>query len=89
MDEKTFRERLEADGYGEVLVRDVDAAYGLDVHDHPFDARLLMLAGEMTIGMPDGTATTYRPGDVCDLPRGMGHTESYSSGAKIVIGRRR
>lgn len=89
MDETTFRERLAADGYDEVLSRTLEPGYSNELHEHPFDARLYIAAGELVLGTPGGE-TTFRPGDVCVVPRGDRHFERYGlEGATLVIGRRR
>lgn len=88
-DEAALRERLAADGYDEVLTRTLDAGMSNEMHEHPFDARLHILEGELVLGTPGGE-TTFRPGEVCEVPRGVRHCERYGAqGATLLIGRRR
>lgn len=89
MDETAFRARLAADGFDEVLTRTLEPGFSNELHDHPFDARLFIVEGELILGKPDGEVT-FTPGDVCCVPRGERHRERYgASGATLLIGRRR
>lgn len=58
-------------------------------HCHDFDARLYVLAGEITITR-DNAPTTFRAGDCCEVPCGTMHTEQVGpDGVAIVSARRR
>lgn len=88
-DEAALRARLAADGYDEVLTRTLEPHTSNEMHDHPYDARLHILAGELVLGTPGGK-TVFRPGDTCEVPRGARHFERYgAAGATLLIGRRR
>jgi quercetin dioxygenase-like cupin family protein len=88
MDAATFRARLAADGFTEVLERDAAPNSALDLHEHPFDARLLILAGALRLRQ-GGAERTLRPGESCELARGEPHAEAYDAeGARLLIGRR-
>ena len=57
-------------------------------HTHEFDARIMVLAGEITITR-DGQARTYGPGDYWLTPAHAVHTElAGPEGVAIIIGRR-
>jgi quercetin dioxygenase-like cupin family protein len=57
-------------------------------HTHGFDARIMVLAGEITI-TPDGQAKVYRPGDHWLTPAQAIHAElAGPEGVAIIIGRR-
>ena len=89
MDAATFRERLATDGFDEVLDRTIEPGVANELHEHPYDARLFIVAGELILGTPEGDIT-FGPGTVCDVPRGNRHRERYGdTGATLVIGRRR
>jgi quercetin dioxygenase-like cupin family protein len=60
----------------------------LDRHVHPFDAKALVLRGELTI-VVDGVETLYRPGDVFHLPAGCAHSERYGGAGVIYLAARR
>ena len=88
MDEATYRKRLAADGYTEVLEKTIEPHSSNELHEHPYDAQLYIAAGELTLGTPSGDQT-FRPGDVCVVLRNSRHYERYGeSGARLVIGRR-
>ena len=57
-------------------------------HTHDFDARIMVLAGEITITR-DGEARTYHTGDYWLTPAGAVHAElAGPEGVAIIIGRR-
>lgn len=57
-------------------------------HTHEFDARIMVLAGEITITR-DGQARVYRPGDHWLTPAQAVHAElAGPEGVAIIIGRR-
>jgi quercetin dioxygenase-like cupin family protein len=87
MDRITFEAELKADGY-EPVDRRMDANQFNPEHMHEFDARVLMLDGEMTIARA-GKVEIFRPGDVCEIAAGSPHTEqSGPFGAHYLAGRR-
>jgi quercetin dioxygenase-like cupin family protein len=83
MNRADFEHELEAQGYREVVDRRMDAGAINPEHAHEFDARVLVLEGEMTI-VCDGEERTYRAGDTCALTAGRRHTER--SGPEGVSG---
>lgn len=88
MNETTFREQLARDGYTEVLVRDWAPDLQLAEHSHPFDARLMLLAGALQLTRASGVMQ-FQPGDCCDVPCGELHAERYGpQGAQVLVGRR-
>jgi len=88
MDETTFRDQLARDGYTEVLVRDVPAHAALPEHHHAWDARLLVLAGDIRLDHR-GRAVTYTAGQTFEVPRDEPHAERHGAqGARLLIGRR-
>ena len=88
MDEATYRARLAANGYTEVLEWTIDPHFSNELHEHPYDVQLYITDGELTFTTPSGDQT-FRVGDVCVVPRNMRHRERYGeAGAKLVIGRR-
>jgi len=57
-------------------------------HTHDFDARIMVLAGEITITR-DGQARTYHAGDYWLTPARAVHAElAGPEGVAIIIGRR-
>lgn len=87
MDRATFEHALKADGY-EPVERRMEANHFNPEHVHEFDARVMLLDGEMTITRPTG-AQTFHPGDVCELAAGTPHSEQCGpNGAFYLAGRR-
>lgn len=87
MDRATFIAELERDGY-EIVEREMAANHVNPEHSHDFDARVMVVAGEITITR-DGSATTYRASDSCTVPRGCRHTEKVGpAGVSYIAGRR-
>lgn len=83
MNRAEFETKLKAEGYSEMVEREMPASEtGLE-HSHEFDALLLVLDGEMTIAC-NGKPQTFRAGDICSVPAGTLHTEQYGSGATGV-----
>jgi len=88
MERQAFIDALQAEGYAEpVLVRRAPND-SLDDHSHPFEARALVLLGEIRIHA-GGEIKIYRPGDVFHLRRDEPHRESYGpEGVEYLSGRR-
>ncbi len=57
-------------------------------HTHDFDARVMVLGGEITITR-DGKPETFRVGDSCSVPSGTMHAEHVGpEGVAYLSGRR-
>ncbi len=83
-----FEASLQADGFGEITTVERPAAYQLGEHDHAFDARALIIAGDITL-VVDGVSTTYGVGDIFRLAAGTPHHESAGpQGVSYRVGRR-
>ena len=88
MDRIEFETELHGQGYLEVVDRRMEANALNPEHAHEFDARVLVLEGEMTI-VWDGDEHTYRAGDICAITAGRRHAErSGPQGARYLAGRR-
>ena len=88
MDRLVFEEELRREGY-----RVVNASLRPNIidpdHIHDFDAKLLVLGGEITITR-NGRPETFRAGDCCAVPAGSTHAEQVGpEGVAYVSGRRR
>ena len=56
-------------------------------HCHDFDAKSLVLGGEITI-CRDGVATTFKPGECCEIPAGCLHTaQTGPEGVAYLVGK--
>jgi mannose-6-phosphate isomerase-like protein (cupin superfamily) len=88
MDQHEFAAELRRDGF-----RPIYASLRPNIreanHCHDFDARLLVLGGEITITR-DNTPETFRAGQCCEVPAGCMHTEQVGpEGVAYLSGRRR
>ena len=58
-------------------------------HDHPWDIRGMVLEGRFTVVI-DGSAETFGPGEVFEVPAGAAHSERHDpNGGLLLIGRRK
>ena len=88
MDRTAFESELQHDGY-QVVVNTMQPDAINTEHAHAFDARLMVVAGEMTIHV-DGQRNTYRVGETFSMTHGCRHSEhAGSEGATYVAGRRK
>jgi quercetin dioxygenase-like cupin family protein len=88
MDQATFEAALSRDGFEIVRVTMKPAAVN-PTHVHPFDARLLVVEGAMTIEREGAPVHTYQTGETFDMPNGTRHSETAgAAGATYVAGRR-
>lgn len=88
MEQRAFEARLAAEGFDEVVTKDLPPGPELALHSHPYAVKALVVAGSITLGV-DGARTTYRAGDVFALAPGCEHTECYgANGVRFVLGRR-
>jgi len=88
MSRAEFEIGLREQGYAEMVDRRMEANAVNPEHAHEFDARLLVLEGEMTITR-DGGERTYRAGDTFEMSAGCRHAERCGpEGARYLAGRR-
>ena len=88
MNRADFETELSAQGYREVVDRQMPPGQINSEHAHEFDARLMVLEGEMTVVF-DGEECTYRAGDMFAVSAGRRHTErSGPDGVRYLAGRR-
>jgi uncharacterized cupin superfamily protein len=80
-------EELADDAFGSMLpatgiqIRSTPAGHFMDWHPAPRRQFVIVLAGEMEIGLEDGSVHTFGPGDVllAEDVTGKGHTRRVSS----------
>jgi hypothetical protein len=83
-----FESEARAQGFDEVLERHWPAGTVLDEHVHPFDAKALVVQGEMWLRVGDHTRH-LQAGDRFDVGRDVPHAERYGSeGATYWVARR-
>jgi quercetin dioxygenase-like cupin family protein len=88
MDREAFEAALGRDGY-EIRAVTMQPGAVNPTHVHPFDARLLVVDGAMTITRDGAPTQTYRIGETFEMPNGCHHSETAGpAGATYVAGRR-
>ena len=88
MDRVEFEAALREEGYLEVADRRMEPNKTNPEHSHEFDARLLVLEGEITITC-NGDERTYRAGDTFAMSAARPHTEQCGpEGVRYLAGRR-
>jgi quercetin dioxygenase-like cupin family protein len=88
MDTTELATNWQREGYLEVVTRQVMPNVSKPPHAHPFDARALMLAGELTLTW-EGQTHTFRVGETFDMPAGCVHSEQFGpEETTFLLGRR-
>ncbi|GAB3491244.1 hypothetical protein GCM10027399_09150 [Curvibacter fontanus] len=88
MDPELFRQQLQAAGFEQITLVTREPEGFLDAHTHPFEARALILSGEITL-VCQGQEQRYRPGEIFHLALAEPHTERYGpQGVTYLVGRK-
>jgi quercetin dioxygenase-like cupin family protein len=88
MEYLNFVNSLASEGFAEPVKVSRDPNGFLDSHTHPFEAKALILEGEIRI-VVDSNEQTYRAGDVFQLAENTPHAEYYGpSGVTYLVGRK-
>ena len=88
MDTTELATHWQRDGYLEVETKQIMPNVSTPPHAHPFDARGLILAGELTLTW-EGQTHTFRVGDTFDMPASCVHSEQYGpEETTFLLGRR-
>jgi quercetin dioxygenase-like cupin family protein len=87
MTREEFEAELKRDGYG-VFYGGFRPNEESPEHGHAWDARLMVIGGEITITR-DGKAETFRQGDICAVPANYPHAEKVGpQGVALIAGRK-
>jgi quercetin dioxygenase-like cupin family protein len=87
MQRDTFEQALAREGFT-ALVTVTREAGDLGEHTHPFEAKALILLGEIAIRVGDNERV-YREGDVFHLAANVAHAERYGpAGVQYLVGRK-
>jgi len=88
MNADTFHKTVTAEGFSEpvLIEREVDGF--MDVHTHPFEAKALIVQGQIEIGLDD-QSQTYRAGDVFHLTALQPHWERYGEQGVVYLSARK
>ena len=83
-----FLAELASEGFQEIVTVTREAGQSLDTHTHPFEAKALIVEGELTI-RARGVGATVSGGRVFHLASNESHSESYGpSGVVYLVGRK-
>jgi quercetin dioxygenase-like cupin family protein len=81
-----FESDLRREGF-EVIHGGQKPGFSEDLHAHDFDARIMVLGGEITL-VRDGVAETFRAGECCEVPAGCMHaTKAGPEGVALLVGK--
>ena len=87
-DRAAFEAALQAEGFTEILLREIPPGADIAEHQHPYDAHGLVLAGHFTVSSA-ASEQPCGPGEAWSLHAGTPHREAAGpAGATMVIGRR-
>jgi quercetin dioxygenase-like cupin family protein len=84
MNEAEFRQRMQEKGYANPEVKEYAPNQDEPMHTHEVSVMAFVLDGEITLALEDG-ATTYAPGDWCELPAGTLHSEQIGAGGATIL----
>ena len=87
MDRATFEDGLKQDGF-ELSKGHMEADCSNPDHTHPFDARLFILSGNITIGR-NGKSETFGAGDTCSVDANTMHSENVGGEDVVYLTGRR
>jgi quercetin dioxygenase-like cupin family protein len=83
---EAFESDLRREGF-EVVHGGQQPNFAEELHAHDFDARIMVLSGEITVTR-DNKADTFRAGDHCEIPAGCQHTTSVGpEGVALMVGK--
>ena len=88
MELQDFSNQLKQDGFYDVVTVTREPDGFLDTHTHPFEAKALVLRGELRLRVGD-VEQVYKEGDVFHLTANEPHAEWYGAqGVDYAVGRR-
>ena len=88
MNVQDFETTLRQDGFTELLVRQQPPGYFLGDHQHAFDARALIIQGDISLTVA-GLVSAYPTGTVFELAACTLHQEQAGpEGVTYLVGRR-
>ncbi|MEI7713603.1 MAG: cupin domain-containing protein [Rhodospirillales bacterium] len=83
---EAFESDLRREGF-DVVNGGQKPGFAEDLHAHDFDARIMVLSGEITVTR-DNRAVTFGAGDSCEIPAGCQHTALVGpEGVAYIVGK--
>lgn len=88
MERDQFIEMLAREGHAEIVTVGREANRFLDTHSHPFEAKALILDGEIRLCIDDAEQIC-KTGQIFHLRANQPHSERYGpEGVRYVVGRK-
>ena len=88
MQQEEFMALLTREAFQETVTVQREANGEMAIHTHPFEAKALILQGQLEISV-DGGERLYRVGDVFHLAANAPHAERYGpDGVTYLVGRK-
>jgi quercetin dioxygenase-like cupin family protein len=88
MERDEFVDALKREGFAEVVTVTRDPGGTMEDHTHPFEAKALVLHGELTI-RTGAAECLYKTGDVFHLQANVSHSERFGpEGVQYLVGRK-
>lgn len=88
MERHEFIDTLTREGFTEIVTVTREADGFMDDHAHPFEAKALILEGELCL-RAGAAEQVYRPGQVFHLRANEAHAERYGpEGVTYLVGRK-
>lgn len=88
MEQAEFIALLAREAFEETVTVQRTADGFMDTHAHPFEAKALILQGQLQISV-DGVEQLYRRGEIFHLAANAPHTERYGpDGVTYLVGRK-
>jgi quercetin dioxygenase-like cupin family protein len=88
MNQDVFLDRLQKEDFPAPVVATRQPPFFLDLHSHPYEAKALVLDGQIDINV-GGIKTIYLAGDVFHLLANQVHTENCGSkGVQYLVSRK-
>jgi quercetin dioxygenase-like cupin family protein len=84
MNEAVFRQQAQEQGYLDIGFKDYPPQLDGPMHTHDFSVKLLVVSGAFSLAREDG-ATTFQPGETCELAAHVLHTERTGALATRVL----
>jgi quercetin dioxygenase-like cupin family protein len=88
MEREQFINMLNREGFKEIVTVEREANGSLDLHTHPFEAKALILDGELYL-YGNGNEQICGAGDIFHLQANEAHAERYGpQGVRYLVGRK-
>jgi quercetin dioxygenase-like cupin family protein len=88
MQRTEFEAAIRSQGFDEVIEKTAVPGFEAKPHTHPFDVRILVLEGQMTV-VKEGRPYVCNPGETFEMEANCEHFERFgAAGSTYLLGRR-